>query len=153
MIKVVVGLAGILVAFILSVIASGWDVEGTPYTVSLESNISKRVFELLNITLDRPYKNVTLKISNTGVGGLSVTLGVKRLELDPGGLGYIRVDNLLETISFNFESRLGRAEVTVYTTWREGVNPFISVIAIVILVPSMILAGYGIIEHVILRRF
>jgi hypothetical protein len=62
------------------------------------------------------------------------------------------VENLLEVISFNFESSLGRAEVTVYTIWREGVNLLLSLTAIIILVPSMIIASYGILEYIVLKR-
>ena len=151
--KIVLGLAGILLAFTLSVIASGRDVEGAPYTVVVEFNVSKRAFELLNITLDRPYRNVTIKVSNTGASKLAMSIDAKRLELEAGGVIHVKLDNLLEMISLKFESRLGRAEVTVYTTWREGVNPLLSLIAILILVPSMIVAGYGIVEYVVLRRF
>ena len=151
--KMALGLAGILLAFMLSVIASGRDVEGAPYTIAVEFNVSKRAFELLNITLDRPYRNVTIKISNIGASKLTMGINDKQLELKAGDVIYVKLDNLFEIISLNFESKLGRAELTVYTTWREGVNPLVSLMAILILVPSMIVAGYGIIEYVVLRRF
>ncbi len=151
--KITLGLTGILVAFILSIIASGWDVIGIPYTIVFEFNTSKRAFELLNITLDKPYTNVTIGISNTGDSKLNVAIGVRQFMLNPGDLVYVNIDNLLEIISLNFESRSGRAEVTVYTKWREGVKPIVSVLAILILVPSMIVASYGILEYVVLKRF
>jgi len=36
--------------------------------------------------------------------------------------------------------------------WREGVNPLLSLTAIIILIPSMIIASYGILEYIILKR-
>jgi hypothetical protein len=150
--KIALGLAGILAAFTLSVIASGWDTVGAPYTLTVESNASKRAFELLNITLDRSYRNVTITISNVGGSWLNVAIGDRQLKLEPGGSTNVRVENLLEVISFNFESSLGRAEVTVYTIWREGVNLLLSLTAIIILIPSMIIASYGILEYIVLKR-
>jgi len=150
--KIALGLAGILAAFTLSVIGSGWDTVGAPYTLTVESNVSKRAFELLNITLDRSYRNVTITISNVGGSWLNVAIGDRQLKLEPGGSTNVKVENLLEVISFNFESGLGRAEVTVYTIWREGVNPLLSLTAIIILIPSMIIASYGILEYIVLKR-
>jgi hypothetical protein len=109
-------------------------------------------FELLNITLDRSYRNVTITISNVGGSWLNVAIGDRQLKLEPGGSTNVKVENLLEVISFNFESSLGRAEVTVYAIWREGVNLLLSLTAIIILIPSMIIASYGILEYIVLKR-
>ncbi len=152
LVKITVGISGIILALILSIVASGQDFEGE-HTIILTGNVRGRVAEVVELPLEgRVYRDVDLIISNMGGKRAVITIGRSSLSLEPGGSRHVEVYDLTGLIKVEFEDGEGELQVLVKAAWKEKVNPMLSLAAILVLIPSMVIAGYGLIEYVVLRR-
>lgn len=150
--KVVIGLAGLILAFILSVVASGVDVVWEPYTVLFSSDSSGYAASLLKLPLGKAYRNVTVLFENIGYSSVRVSLDGYEFTLAHSASRVISLDNLLSRLEVDFIGGSGDLRVTVFVVSREGIKPYLSLLSIAILLVSMVIAGYGIVEYVLGRR-
>ncbi|MDM7275353.1 MAG: hypothetical protein P3X22_004435 [Thermoprotei archaeon] len=150
--KIVMGIAGMILALMMSIVASGQDFEGE-HSVTLTGNVRGPVAEIVKLPLEgRVYTDVDLTINNTGGKRASITIGGSRIVLAPGSSKHVEVYDLTSLFKVEFEDGEGELQVVVKAAWKERVTPMLSLVSILVLMLSMIIAGYGLVEYMILRK-
>ncbi|MFN4045942.1 MAG: hypothetical protein ACK4H7_01200 [Acidilobaceae archaeon] len=150
--KIVIGIAGMLIALMLSIVASGQNVEGE-HTIILTGNVVGPVADIVKLPLEgRVYVDINLTIINAGEKRASITIGGSHIVLEPGSSSHVEIYDLRHPFRVEFEDGEGELQVVVKAVWKERVLPLLSLISILVLMLSMILAGYGLIEYIVLRK-
>lgn len=152
--KLVLGFTGMVLASVLSLLASGEVVSGAPYNVTVNVPLEGRAYDILGLDVSRIYTNITVILLNGMSSELIVRVDSDTLKVDPGGfarINVLRVDSRISLESANGVS--GNVDLVVYTMWREGVNPALSIIALILFLLSMMLASLGLVEVILSRRY
>jgi len=151
LLKVLAGIAGMFLALALSVAGSGRDEALEPYTVVFNSNSRGLTAKMLGLSLDRSYTNVTVELVNRGSSLAHVTIGSFNVTLAPSQSVSTSISDLLNLMEVSFVGGGGLLEARVYAVARVNVNPLLSIAALIVLLLSMVVAGYGLVEYILSR--
>ena len=150
--KVAGGFVGLLIALSLSLLASGVEREWEPREVVFREDRAGRAHELLGLQLNVVYVNVTVLMKNRGEGSALVKVGNSSFSVKPSGRARVELEDLTDPMAIRFEGGTGELGMEVYVRAREGVKPGLAVLAIFVLLLSMLLGAYGLVEYAVLRR-
>lgn len=145
------GVSGMVVAFLLSLAGSGSVVE-RDIAVEVVGEKKQRAYELLGISGVVAGSKVELSIRNKGPSGALIELNGKRAEVAPGEIVRFELDSMESYISISWLGEKGVAEVSARVAVREGIRPALSLLAMLVLIISMVVATAGIIEIIVMRK-
>jgi len=151
LLKVLAGVTGMLLALALSIAGSGRDEVLEPYSVVFNSTTKGLIAKMLRLSLDRSYTSVVVELVNRGSSLAYVTIGSFNTTLAPSQSVSISISNLLDVMEVSFGGGGGLLEARVYAVARVNVNPLLSIAALIVLLLSMIVAGYGLVEYILSR--
>jgi len=153
--KVIVGVIGLIVALILSIVASGRDVELEPYKVEVVPPLRGSLDKVLDLNPDRAYLNLTLLVKNNGMTRCYLNLGKQSYTINPLEsvvITVVRVDELVSLECPTSNGERGSVTLVVYGMVREGVNVLLSLIALLTMLLSLVIGGVGVVEFIIGRE-
>lgn len=150
--KTIAGFVGLLIALALSLTASGVEREWEPRELLFSRDEVGRAHELLGLPLNVVYVNVTAVARNVGESSVLLKVGNTSLVLQPTSTARVELKDLTDPVAIKFGEGAKELRVELYVRVREGVRPALSVLAILILLLSMILGAYGLVEYAVLRR-
>jgi len=151
LLKVLAGIAGMFLALALSIAGSGRDEALEPYSVVFNSTSRGLTAKMLGLSLDRSYTSVTVELVNRGSSLAHITIGSFNATLAPSQSVSTSISNLLEVMEVSFGGGGGLLEARVYAVARVNVNPLLSIAALIVLLLSMVVAGYGLVEYILSR--
>ncbi|MEN2999918.1 MAG: hypothetical protein ABDH61_05025 [Acidilobaceae archaeon] len=150
--KMAAGFVGLLIALALSLVASGVEREWEPRELVFSEDKVGRAHELLGLQLNVVYVNVTLLARNVGGSSVVVKVGNASFSLEPASKVKVELRDLTDPMAIRFGEGARELRLELYVRVREGVRPGLSVLSIFVLLLSLLLGAYGLVEYTVLRR-
>ncbi|MCX8195544.1 MAG: hypothetical protein N3F67_00440 [Acidilobaceae archaeon] len=149
--KVALGFLGLLLSLLIAVYAGGRERDLEVREVTFLTDSQGRAYRLFGLPLGLVYVNVSVKLENLGNSSAEVKVRGRPLLLPPLAKAFLELEDLTDLVHVSFEGGRGELRATVYARVREGVRPALSLLALVLILLSLIVGAYGIVEHALRR--